>query len=87
MELKLCESIDDCVKELDGYTGYGDMVIEAQTHLKRLKEIILDPTPAGIEEGIELSKTLKSMISPYYSYVPRVALTSQKIVDWMQTHA
>ena len=87
LESKLCDSIDACVKILDSYTSYGDMVEEAQISLKRLKEIINDPSPAGIEEGVKLSRKLNSLAGQYSSYVPRVALTIMDIMDWMLERA
>ena len=87
LESKLCDSIDASVKILDGYTSYGELVVEAQNSLKRLKEIINDPSPAGIEEGVKLSRKLNSMVGQYSSYVPRVALTIMNIMDWMQERA
>jgi hypothetical protein len=81
---KICESIDACSQELESYTMYGPMIAEARTDLERLKVIITEPSPAGIEEGLDITRKLGTMIGPYSPYVPRVALTIQNVMDWLQ---
>ena len=63
---------------------YGPMVAEARKDMERLKEIIMEPSPEGIDEGLDITRKLGTMVGPFSAYVPRVALTIQNTMDWLQ---
>ncbi len=69
---------------LENYRAYGQFVVDAINALKRLDEVVADPTAENVAEGLEIATKMNSLIGPYKSYVPLVANTVEEVLKWLQ---
>jgi len=81
---ELCISIEECKKEMRTFKMYGTFVDEAIKDIDRLGVIIREVSASNVDEGLLITKKIGSLIGPYSSYVPRIALTIQQAKEWLE---
>lgn len=81
---ELLKEIEASLEIIDMYKSYGQFVIEAIEALRRLGEIVASPTEETIKEGLDIASKIHTELSPYGSYVPRVANTLDEALKWFQ---
>lgn len=81
---ELLKEIEASLEIMDMYRSYGQFVVEAIEGLRSLGEIVASPTEETIKEGLDIASKMHAELSPYGSYVPRVANTLDEALKWFQ---
>jgi len=80
---ELKKSIEASKKLLKSYRGYGQMVVDAINALNEIEKYIDDPSEEELPRIKEIANEMNSKIGPYKGFVPQVASTIDKILEYL----
>ena len=72
-------------KILGGYRGYGQMVVDAINAFDEIEKYIEDPSEENFPRIKAIVNEMNSRISPYKGFIPQVASTIDKVLDYLNT--
>lgn len=75
------KKLTSTINFLEAYRGYGDLVVESIEDLKKIEELLKEPTKENAAQCLEIIQKLESRIGPYASYVPDIIINLSIMKD------
>jgi len=70
-----------CRAFLEPYSGYGELVTRTVEDIKKMEELIKEPTKENTSKALQILGEIEARVGPYGSYVPDLMVNLAFVKD------